>query len=73
MAMRTLIFVVGSVLLASGLFAKEAPRTWATRRVVDAKAFAMMRAKARETTPKKAKRRSPKTREAKAGWGQGRR
>lgn len=70
MAKRMLIFVIGTALLVPALVAKEEPRTWATRRVIDAKAFSIMRAKARETTLKKKKQRSPKTRDAKAGWGQ---
>ena len=65
MAIRTLLFLVCSVLLA-----REAPRTMATRKVINAKAFSDMRLKARESTPHKKKLRDPKKRrDAKSKWG----
>ena len=49
--------------------AKEPPRTMATRKVVSAKAFAVKRAKALESKPKKKKQRTPKTKDPKSQWG----
>lgn len=64
MAIRTLLFLVCSVLLA-----KESVRTMATRRVMNAQEFSAKRAKAKESMPKKKKQRRPSTREGKAHWG----